>query len=593
MIFIAMCGIAGIILKHRDDRNLVERVANGLAHSLEHRGPDASGVHLTPRRAFLNRRLAIVGIEGGDQPIYATSGNAGIVYNGELYNYLTLKHRYEQAGAVFTTHTDTEVVLQAYLHDRESGLEMLDGMFAFCLWDDDNGEILLVRDGFGIKPLYLYEDPEKIIFSSEIRAIMSIPGVDLSLNPAGVKDYLTFRYVISPLTLFERIRRITPGTYLVISNQGEIRERNFSDLCSVLPERSRLSFSEAADELRRLVLESVESHLIGEVPIALLLSGGVDSSILAAALNALDVDMKAFNVGFPQVNEFQYSTAVANRHGLDLHNLEITAQELADNAGPIVEGLDEPIADPAQFPLFLLSARIREFATVVLSGEGADELFAGYPQYGLHDGTGTWSQLLPDFLAASHYFLDNRQLLHTEPVDGGWPRTRKYFLGPSTLRSMANYDFNTWVPDNLMMKADKILMRHSLEGRFPFLNRKIHDFCASLPDSFFIDDAGNTKRVLREAFRDDLPESVLSRPKMGFTVPVEDLLKHFADAFYDATGTIRQTEIAELLNIDAAESTFRALLDGKTSLALRSWTLFVLVRWLAANTCDASRNAAA
>ena len=416
-----MCGIAGIILKGHDDRDYVSTVVESLQAQIHHRGPDHFGAHIRNDRGFLNRRLAIVDIAGGEQPIYGAGGAAGIVYNGEVYNYRALRERLEGRGAQFSTQSDTEVVLQGFLLDREEILEQLEGMFALCLWDERTNDIILARDAFGMKPLYLYEDGRQVIFSSELQAILALPGLDLTLDPAGFADYLTFRYTPSPNTIYRRIRRLAPGTFVGLGSNGVSVERSFCDLQELhaVPDASR-DFDDAADELRELLKQSVKAHLIGEAPIALMLSGGVDSSALAAMLNALDVRMEGFNIGFPQVNEFEYSTSVAKRHNITLHNIEITPEELVGGIPDILNRLDEPVADPAQFPLYFLCADIRQFAKVVLSGEGADEIFAGYPQYARHTDSLTWRDALPNFLKASWYFLDPDPILETDRDRAGW-----------------------------------------------------------------------------------------------------------------------------------------------------------------------------
>jgi len=575
-----MCGIAGIVLKRDRDRQFVQDTLHRLQQALEHRGPDSFGFHVEERHGFLNRRLAIVGIAGGDQPIYNEARDVGIVYNGEVYNYTELKNRYLAKGVRFYTSTDTEVVLQAYLQDGVDSFSVLEGMFAFCIWNDATGEIYLARDGFGMKPLYVYEDDKMILFASEVGAILSIPHIDKTLDPRGIRDYLAFRYIVGPYTIFRRIRRVGPGRYMRLSSAG-CREYAFVDLGQCSGKVSSISYLEAQEELRRLLLESVRSHLIGEVPIALLLSGGVDSSILAGLLHQADAPMHCFNIGFPEVNEFAYSNAVAQKHGFPMHNIQIETDTIAKKFPSILGALDEPIADPAQFPLYLLCERIREYATVVLSGEGADELFGGYPQYLTHEQPLTATERLPHFLQSSHYFLDGDKYMRTVPVDGGWRRTAKYFRGDFVLGAMSNYDLSTWIPEDLMMKADKVAMRHSLEGRFPYLNKNLLEFVRSLPPSFLIGQNNAFKQILKDAFATLLPDSVLARPKMGFTVPIALVLHAFAGVYRDTLRALGGSEIADILDLDEVGGLFERFLKRGGEEPLRNWTLFVLISWIA------------
>lgn len=574
-----MCGIAGLLLKTEADAQYVSDTIGRLDELLFHRGPDHGGAHLQDDRGFLNRRLAIVDQKGGDQPIYSPDRRSGIVYNGEVYNFPELRKECEARGDSFTTHTDTETILKTYLFHGEEGFAKFEGMFGLCIWNEDSGDIVLARDAFGMKPLYIYEDARQIIFSSELSAIVGLPELDLALDPVGIGDYLTFRYVPAPRTIYRHIRRMSPGAYVKLSKNGVGLERSFLDLSAGQQHIADLEFDEAKSRLRELLMTSVKQHLVGEAPIALLLSGGVDSSILAAVLNELGVPMEGFNIGFPDLNEFEYATDVANRHNITLHNVEIEPSLLAQNCEQIIAGLDEPIADPAQFPLHFLCEEIRKYATVVLSGEGADELFGGYPQYQTHTRPQNWSDQLPSFLRSSYYFLDNEPYID-RLQSLGWQGTRRYMLGRSPLVAQSVYDFKTWVPDNLMMKADKIAMRHSLEGRFPFLTHELFAFAHSLPDSWKISQDGVTKHVLKEAYTDLLPTSVLNRGKMGFSVPTAAILREMKDYIQDSLNGLEQSDFGEIVRLDSVRQTFDAFWSGKDTLALRCWTLFVLAAWV-------------
>ncbi|MEM9298992.1 MAG: asparagine synthase (glutamine-hydrolyzing) [Bacteroidota bacterium] len=575
-----MCGIAGIILKGHSDKAYIENVVDLLQRSIEHRGPDAVGMHIEEARGFVNRRLAIVGISGGNQPIYSPSKNQGIVYNGEVYNYLSLRDKLVKKGYSFHTNTDTEVVLNSFIESGEDAFSTFEGMFGICVWDNEQDVTYIVRDGFGMKPMYVYEDSKQIIYSSELSALIKVPNLDLSLDEAGIKDYLTFRYVNAPLTIYKRIRRLYPGSYLKLQN-GKVTEHIFKDITDMQSDSLIETFDEAKSLVHDTLLESLKKHLIGEVPIALLLSGGVDSSILAALLSEADTKMTCFNIGFDSVNEFEYSSAVADMYGFELNNVQLTSKDIFNSFEEIILALDEPIADPACFPLHLLCKEIKKSATVVLSGEGADELFAGYPQYRNFRSPMSTPKKLTDFLNNSYYFLDAEALLKKNSVNGGWQRTIKYFGGQQSFSCMSNYDFKTWVPDNLMMKADKIAMRSSLEGRFPFLDYSMIELVRRIPDEFMLSEQGETKHVLKQAFYDRLPEKIINRPKMGFTVPVPELIKEFSSLYQQALIKLRKHEINDIVDIDLMESQLSSFLNGNEGLALRNWTNFVLMTWLA------------
>lgn len=579
-----MCGIAGILLKRGADEALVRRTAEALQASIVHRGPDDYGVHVRPDRAFLNRRLAIVDRAGGHQPVYAgQQQRQGIVYNGEVYNYRTLRAPLEAAGIPFHTDSDTEVVLNVLATRGVAGLADLEGMFGLCYWDDDanggEGEVILARDAFGMKPLYVYEDAQRIIFSSELSAIRALPDVRLTLSPDGVREYLTLRYVSAPHTVYREIRRVAPGHYMRLTRDG-VQEYPYEDLTDYQAMPDLFSFEEAKEELHRLLSESVQAHLIGEVPIALLLSGGIDSSVLGSLLWQMGARMECFNIGFPEVNEFAYSQAIADQTGFTLHNISVTVEEMAAAVPRILAAHDEPIADPACFPLSLLCDHVKRHATVVLSGEGADELFAGYPQYGSFRQPLRFRDRYQRFMRDSVYFLDTADIAPGVSDGAAWERFQKYFVGNNTLAQMSTFDMKTWVPDNLMMKADKILMRHSLEGRFPFLYKPLLRFARRLPESFLVAPDGKGKSVLREAFAAALPESILTRPKMGFSVPVPEIMVMLREQVGDLFAASRTSDLAGILDFDRIAGKWDAFFAGDRSEAWRLWSLFVMVAWL-------------
>jgi asparagine synthase (glutamine-hydrolysing) len=574
-----MCGIAGIIAKTAESEEHVRALAELLGERIAHRGPDDYGCHARGPVAFLNRRLAIVDIAGGHQPIYNRDKTVGIVYNGEVYNFPELREFLIGRGHRFRTRTDTEVILALYEELGVEAFTRLEGMFACCIWDERREEVYLARDAFGMKPLYIYEDASRLVFCSELSAILALPGLDRGLDPRGIHDYLTFRYINEPYTVYQRIRRVPAGSYVRI-HRNQATTWSFCDLTDLGVEQVG-SFDEAKARLSDLLLRSVRAHLVGEAPIALLLSGGIDSSVIAVLLKQLGVKLEAFNVGFPSVNEFEYSGAVAQECGITLHNVEITPAEIIRRMDEVIAAVDEPLADPACFPLYLLCEHVKRFAKVVLSGEGGDELFGGYPQYRLFAEPLDERQLFQRFHEASWYFSDAHELMPGFQNASQWRRFRKYFAGPTALGAMSNYDFKTWMPEDLMMKGDKVLMRHSLEGRFPFLQRELLRFSRSLPDGFKIAPDGVTKRLLREAFRDQIPESVLNRPKMGFSVPTAEALQHLRQQVRDTCAGLRGHELAEHLDIGKAEQVFDRFYAGNAGLALKAWTLYVLLRWFA------------
>lgn len=570
-----MCGIAGIVRKTGVGSALAESALR-LQSALHHRGPDGVGAHRDSNRVFMNLRLAIVDRAGGDQPIWSEDRRVGIVYNGEVYNYRELRAELEGRNVRFHTNSDTEVVLRMYETYGVDSFERLSGMFGFCIWDDRSGEVFLVRDHLGIKPLYLYEDAEKFVFSSEIRGILSQPEVDTELDPAGFQDYLTFRYIQSPVSLFKRIRRLDAGTYIRIRGGQAVQYRYWEPeykepLRDPSPEH-------ALEELAALFKRAVSSQLMGEVPIGVLLSGGLDSSAIAYFVHELGANLTTFNIGFPEVNEFQYSRAVAKAFGLAHIEVEMSVDELVARSQDVIMALDEPIADPACFPLHRLCDELQRQVTVVLSGEGGDELFGGYPQYKQLLGSDVDPRAqFTEFLDRSWYFRDGSSFLRDEHFPPHELRHRKYFSGKRLLNGMLNFDVKTWLPDNLMMKADKILMSKSLEGRFPFLDKDLFAFAAGLPDHFKISPEGTSKWLLKRLMEPKLPQEVTHRPKMGFTVPVDVLLQRLQSTVEDAAHA--STPLSDVLKVDKLQNVVQDYYRRGHGSALRVWTIFVLTQW--------------
>ncbi|MDA8240169.1 MAG: asparagine synthase (glutamine-hydrolyzing) [Nitrospiraceae bacterium] len=577
-----MCGIAGIINKRANSFDMRDCL-DSLQQSLYHRGPDDSGEFRAGRYGFAHRRLSIVDRAGGHQPIFNEDGSLGIIYNGEVYNYKILRGELEGKGYRFHTNTDTEVILKAF---EESGVDSFDkfnGMFAFCIWNLKEDVVYLVRDCFGIKPLYIYEDGTRLIFSSELKGLLGIDGLDFSLDPAGFQDYLMFRYVQAPYTFFSKIRRLEAGTYLEIK-KGQSSQYRYWDVSYSSP-YPYPDAVEARNELLIKIHNAVKSQLMGEVPIGVLLSGGVDSSAIAYFVHKLGADLTTFNIGFPEVNEFQYSRSVAKKYGLKHVEILTTREELADNLDSVISALDEPIADPACFPLYILARELKKHVTVVLSGEGGDELFAGYPQYSnlLKEGV-SYSRRFDNFLQKSWYFRNYLDFLNDPSIPPHPMRFRKYFEEQPLLNGMLSYDMKTWMPENLMMKADKIMMAHSLEGRFPFLDREVFRFASALPQAYKLNlKEGISKWILKDAIKPYLPKSIVQRPKMGFTVPVAELLEDFKPLIVATCENARGSNISEVLNIGHIRTFVHGYYKKGAVTPIQIWTLFVLLYWFETN----------
>ena len=581
-----MCGIAGLINKKNDRFNIEETLVS-FKKILNHRGPDDSGTFIHENKyGFINLRLSIVDIASGHQPIFNEQKTMGIVFNGEIYNYLVIRRELEKKGYLFQTKSDTEVILRGF---EEYGTELfgkLNGMFAFCIWDIKKDEIYLVRDHFGIKPLYVYQDGDVLVFSSEIKALLSLEGIDTSLDEIGFRDHLTFRYIQAPYTLFKRIKRVEAGTYMRIHN-GTAASFRYWDTSYDDPYPAP-SLKTVKEELSEILKKAVSSQLMGEVPVGVLLSGGIDSSTIAYIINKLGANLTTFNIGFPEVNEFEYSRKVAKKFGLKHIEVSTTTEELIKDFDAVNLALDEPIADAACLPLYRLCKELKKHVMVVLSGEGGDEVFGGYPQYAtLLSDMPPYAERFNAFLKQSWYFDNQDDYLLNRTIPPITSRYNKYFEEQPLLNGMLSYDMRTWMPENLMMKADKILMAHSLEGRFPFLDRELFDYVSRLPQKYKIDSQYTTKWILKEIMKDQLPTNIVTRKKMGFTVPIELLLKKMKPQVLDTANSVSRLSIADVLDIKKIKKNIESYYKGqfnsnphlKTTFILNIWTLFTLLYW--------------
>lgn len=572
-----MCGIFGIIKKNGEEVEASQMQLLGSV--LSHRGPDNAGFYQKGSQAFGNVRLSIVDVKGGNMPIYNDTGEIGIVYNGEVYNHNSLRADLEARGCHFKSNSDTEVVLKGYEAYGSAIFEKLNGMFACCIWDNGKDVVYLARDHLGIKPMYIYEDGKELIFSSELKGLLALPDVNLALDPVGFQDYLIFRYIQAPKTFFKNIRKLEAGTYLEIKKGQAVAYRywevNYKDTYP-LPDVSELE-----QELLKKLDKAVMSQLMGEVPVGVLLSGGVDSSTIAYFVSKHGAHLKTYNIGFPQVNEFKYSREVAKLLGLEHVEVTTTCEELINIFSQVSLALDEPIADPACLPLYQLCKELKKSVTVVLSGEGGDELFAGYPQYkALLRGSDPYSLRWFKFLEKSWYFTDNfREFLRPNIASSLYMRNWKYFDEQPLVNGMLAYDVKTWLPENLMMKADKILMAHSLEGRFPFLDKEIFQLAANLPQIYKLHQKEIGKWILKKVMHKNLPANIINRPKMGFTVPVTDMLDRMEGMVLETLLKLKDSPVNEIIDVDNALKFGKNYYKNKEGSDLQLWNLFVMAYW--------------
>ena len=568
-----MCGIVGIL--NFDAQEVVDEARLvRMRDTLRHRGPDGQGCFIDGPVGLGHRRLAIVDVMGGQQPMANEDGTVFVVCNGEIYNHPDLRPALEARGHRYRTRSDTETILHLYEEEGERCVESLRGMFAFALWDRTRRRLLLARDRLGIKPLYYAQIGRELLFASEIKAILAAGPLRPSLNEAVLPEFLATRFVSGEETFFRDVRKLLPGRTLSWSLDEGLRQRRYWRL-PVAHERSRAGLREHASELRCRLEKAVQSHLMSDVPLGLFLSGGIDSSgLLALMARRLPEPVRTFSVGFsePEANELACARLAARAAGAEHREVVVSGAQFFQALPRLVWHEDEPIAFPSSVPLYFVSRLAAEHVKVVLTGEGADELFLGYNRYrvtawnerigaayaallpaGLRRAVagavrrlpaGTRRYVARTFLALPpgprSLFYENfavfaeslqRDLLPDrdrraarDPYAEG---LRLYLeAGGGALLRMSHADLQTYLVE-LLMKQDQMSMAASIESRVPFLDHELVEYVAALPDHLKVRGL-RTKAILRRALKDLVPRPILTRRKMGFPVPVGRWLRgHF------------------------------------------------------------------
>jgi asparagine synthase (glutamine-hydrolysing) len=621
-----MCGICGKI--YFDQTHVVDPgELHQMAATLSHRGPDGDGVWTAPNVGLAHRRLAIIDLRSvADQPMSNEDGTVWITFNGEIYNFLELRRALEAQGHIFRTQSDTEVIVHAYEEYGRACVERLRGMFAFAIWDTRTQTLFLARDRVGKKPLYYFHGHDRFIFASEIKALLLDDTVPRVPDPVGIDHFLALQYIPAPLTAFQGVRKL-PAAHWLELRHGRVEIGRYWKL-HYTPKRE-MTMVEAVDELQWRFAEAVRLRLMSDVPLGAFLSGGVDSSAVVAYMaQQSDRPVKTFSVGFEDAtfDERPYARMIAERYGTD--HTEIVVKAPVDDILPrLVWHYDEPFGDASAIPSYAISELTRQHVTVVLNGDGGDETFAGYDWYILArrlrrgDVIPLW---LRQRLAASLQRLPQgwrqrqplRKLARLAAVMGKdparrharWPRafapddrwdtyTTEYrtALGASDPEELfvdvfartdardgtdvaLDADVNLYLADDLLVKMDRATMAHALEARSPFLDHELMEFVASLPTAFKLQGT-QKKRLLKAALRGHLPDLILDRTKMGFSVPLARWFRQeLRDMAYDlllserarARGYFRSEAIALMLDQHCHEQ-----VDHSAYL----WDLLVLELW--------------
>lgn len=570
-----MCGICGVY-EYRDAQPVSSTLLRDMCGTIYHRGPDEEGVHLDRNLDIGIRRLSIIDVAGGSQPICNEDGSVVVVFNGEIYNYPELAERLRARGHRLVTSCDTEVIAHLYEDHGDELVHELRGMFGFAVWDVRRRRLFIARDRLGIKPLYYTDAHGRLVFGSEIKAILRHPDVEARPSMEALGNFLSLKYVPAPQTLFEGIHALPPGHSLTCDERG-VQVRRYWDLSFPRPANGKLEEEDAAEQLRSLLEESVRIHLMSDVPFGAFLSGGVDSSTIVALMSQfMSEPVKTFSVGFEgegsEVSELPYARMVAERYETDHHEVFVGPQDLIDKSEKLIWHLDQPIADEAVLANYMVADLASRHVKMVLTGEGGDELFAGYARY-------SGERLSPVFrrmpgaarslaLAASsrvprmrrqklalyalcqpdevsrftNWFpLFNRdakaELLAGDlkgPLSGTADSVFAEHLDRTDARDplsrMLYVDTKLWLVDDLLARGDKTSMAASVEGRVPLLDHKLVEFAATLPPELKIKGMAR-KYLLKKVAARWLPEEILTRKKQGFPMPVSVWFRKEANPF--------------------------------------------------------------
>lgn len=607
-----MCGIAGILCSSGVfERNELQRLVTAMRDRMTHRGPDDAGVWVDPKGgcALAHRRLAIIDLSPeGRQPMGNEDGSVQVTFNGEIYNFQTLRDELERSGHRFHSHTDTEVLPHLFESMDPSGLNKLDGMFGFAVWHRERRRLLLARDAFGKKPLYYASGPGWLAFASELQSLTLVPGFDAGIDRDALAQYLLVQYVPAPFSIYRGARKLPPGSFLEVDVLPEqLRmgaSKRWITFNAVEPTARRgPSVDERVEELRPRMIAAVKKRLISDVPLGAFLSGGVDSALVAAMVTQeLNTPLKTFSIGFTGTNETEhlYAREVAQHLGTDHHEalLQPDALQLVHE---IAERLDEPNGDSSCLPTYLLCRYAREQVTVALSGDGGDELFGGYGRYrDTLNEQGSWLDRFKQSLfsrrryePADGYLSPRWLMFQPQQVDalvGGlstemteiiadW-RERLNDTRQPLLHRMRNLDAETYMPGAVLAKVDRMSMQVALEVRCPLLDRDVAAYAETLPLSACWQPPDETKRLLKRLATQYLPQEWMVRRKMGFGLPSntwsQDAAVKLAREILDSTDSVLGTLLAPGALRQIVQQQARPNMFSIYQL----WPLLILELWL-------------
>lgn len=626
-----MCGINGIYTKMRNDKSFIDNAIQNMNDLIIHRGPDDDGVYTHAADSYSiamgMRRLSIIDLQTGKQPICSEDLSKTIVFNGEIYNYKALRNELAMEGTVFNTHSDTEVILKLYEKYGTDSFSMLDGMFAFSIYDKSIDKIYMVRDYFGEKPLYYTKVNDRIYWASELKSIRKILPFKPNLSKEAISLFFQLTYIPAPFSIYEDIFKLKPNHFIkinCINGSIDTQQIKFSKTTT----KSVLSFPEAKKRTHDLVYKSVRSRAVSDVPIGTFLSGGVDSSIVSLCLaNLSDRPIQTFSIGFEKksFDESEKSQIIAKLIGSKHHEFIVSLKDIRDEIDAVILNFDEPFADSSALPTYMVSKLTRGHVKVVLTGDGGDEVFGGYNKYYMGQLNYRYTSIVPKEI---HEFIKttSNKILNIKNDNRGYRfkihkalkaidyNHKSYYniisLGfqaqelnnllfnrdtssesvfnilnggkAKSLHDFRNIDKNISLEGDLLVKVDRTSMLCSIECRSPFLNKELWDFTNDLPENFLLK-GYNKKYILKEAFKDYFPKKFLDKQKKGFGVPVGDWLREEL-----------QNEIREYIEISflKKQAIFNANyiikmvedhIEGKVDNTFKVWTFYCFQKWYVKN----------
>ena len=625
-----MCGITGILAFNENGKKYLEKI-NASAISLLKRGPDGEGIFKQENIALGHRRLSIIDTSNlAAQPFTDASGRFTLVFNGEIFNYKELRKKLEINGVKFKSQSDTEVLLYLFITEKEKCIEQLDGEFAFAIYDNQKEEIFAARDRFGIKPFFYYKDENKFVFASEMKALIAF-DIPKNIDTASLQMYLHLNYIPAPYSIFENVFKLDAGAFLTVNKNGESKKEIYYSIPELKEKNYSTDYPKAQKQLIDLLEQSVQKRMIADVPLGTFLSGGIDSSIITAIASQYTKNLNTFSIGYkdePHFDETKYAQLVAKKYKTNHTAFMLTNQDLYANLYQVLDYIDEPFADSSALAVNILSMHTKKHVTVSLSGDGADELFAGYNKHAA-ELKARKGGIKANLVKVSHPLLKQlpksrnsksgnkiRQLekfaegMKLNPQERYWQWAKwsgfkkeiifsKEYLGSkkdfsefekrknnllknisSDYNSVLLTDVQLVLENDMLVKVDRMSMSQSLEVRVPFLDHKIVDFAFSLPANFKIE-KGNRKKILKDAFKDKLPAELYNRGKKGFEVPLlkwfkTDLNSMITNDLLNDTFIMKQG----IFNLEEIKKLKEQLFSNNPNDAIeRVWAIIVFQYW--------------